>query len=97
MKNAVHDHQQGVRAMTRAGRREWIGLGVIYGLKRIAEAGPGWFAALSILSGIAIGLLISAREAFAQAFGTTAAISAFIAFCVAILAVALLRRTQAHA
>jgi DHA2 family multidrug resistance protein-like MFS transporter len=42
-------------------------------------------------------LLISAREAFAQAFGTTAAISAFIAICVAILAAALLHRTHVRA
>jgi DHA2 family multidrug resistance protein-like MFS transporter len=42
-------------------------------------------------------LLGSAREAFAQAFGTTAAISAVIAIGVAILSAALLRRTRAHA
>ena len=38
-----------------------------------------------------------ARDAFAQAFGTTAAISAVIAIGVAILAAALLRRVPAHA
>jgi DHA2 family multidrug resistance protein-like MFS transporter len=37
-------------------------LAVIYGLKRIAEAGPGWFAALSIVSGIAIGLAFLQRQ-----------------------------------
>jgi DHA2 family multidrug resistance protein-like MFS transporter len=42
-------------------------------------------------------LLGSAREAFAQAFETTAAISAVIAIGVAILSAALLRRTRAHA
>ena len=42
-------------------------------------------------------LLGSAREAFAHAFGTTAAISAVIAIGVAIFAVTLLRRVQAHA
>jgi len=42
-------------------------------------------------------LLGSAREAFAQAFGTTAAISAVIAIGVAMLAAVLLRRVQAHA
>jgi DHA2 family multidrug resistance protein-like MFS transporter len=42
-------------------------------------------------------LLGAARAAFAQAFGTTAAISALIAIGVAVLAAALLRRTPAHA
>jgi DHA2 family multidrug resistance protein-like MFS transporter len=42
-------------------------------------------------------LLETAREAFAQAFGTTAVISAVIAIGVAILAAALLRRPRAHA
>jgi len=37
-------------------------------------------------------VLGSARDAFAQAFGTTSVISAVIAISVAILAVALLRR-----
>jgi DHA2 family multidrug resistance protein-like MFS transporter len=48
---------------------------------------------------IALGteLLGSARDAFAQAFGTTAAISAVIAIGVALLATAMLRRAQAHA
>lgn len=35
---------------------------MIYGLKRIAEAGPGWFAALSILSGIAVGVAFLQRQ-----------------------------------
>ena len=30
-------------------------LAVIYGLKRIAEGGPGWIAALSILAGVVVG------------------------------------------
>lgn len=42
-------------------------------------------------------VLSSAREAFAQAFGTTSAISAVIAVGVAILAAALLRRVPAQA
>jgi MFS transporter, DHA2 family, multidrug resistance protein len=42
-------------------------------------------------------VLDSAREAFAYAFGTTAAISAGIAIGVALLAVAMLRRDQASA
>ena len=42
-------------------------------------------------------LLGTAREAFAQAFGTMAVISAAIAIGVAILAMALLRRPRAHA
>ncbi len=42
-------------------------------------------------------LLGSAREAFAQAFGTTAATSAVIAIGVAILAMTLLRGVRAHA
>jgi DHA2 family multidrug resistance protein-like MFS transporter len=42
-------------------------------------------------------LLGSAREAFAQAFGTTAAVSAVIAMGVAILAVTVLRRIRAGA
>jgi DHA2 family multidrug resistance protein-like MFS transporter len=37
-------------------------LAVIYGLKRIAEAGPGWFAALSILSGMAVGAAFLRRQ-----------------------------------
>jgi DHA2 family multidrug resistance protein-like MFS transporter len=37
-------------------------LAMIYGLKRIAEAGPGWFAALSILSGIAVGAAFLQRQ-----------------------------------
>jgi DHA2 family multidrug resistance protein-like MFS transporter len=37
-------------------------LAMIYGLKRIAEAGPGWFAALSILSGIAVGVAFLQRQ-----------------------------------
>jgi MFS transporter, DHA2 family, multidrug resistance protein len=42
-------------------------------------------------------LLGSARDAFAHAFGTTATISAAIAIAVALLAIAMLRRAQAHA
>jgi MFS transporter, DHA2 family, multidrug resistance protein len=42
-------------------------------------------------------LLGAAREAFVQAFGTTAAISAVIAIGVAILAAALLRHVEVHA
>jgi DHA2 family multidrug resistance protein-like MFS transporter len=42
-------------------------------------------------------LLGSAREAFAQAFGTTAAISAVIAIGVAVLAAVLLRQAHEHA
>jgi DHA2 family multidrug resistance protein-like MFS transporter len=42
-------------------------------------------------------LLGAAREAFVQAFGTTAAISAAMAMGVAILAATLLRRPRAHA
>jgi DHA2 family multidrug resistance protein-like MFS transporter len=42
-------------------------------------------------------LLGSARDAFAHAFGATAAISAVIAIGVAVLAAALLRRVPAHA
>ena len=42
-------------------------------------------------------LLGAAREAFVQAFGTTAAISAVIAIGVAFLAAALLRRVEVHA
>jgi DHA2 family multidrug resistance protein-like MFS transporter len=42
-------------------------------------------------------VLDAARAAFAQAFGTTAAISAIIAIGVAILAATLLRRIQPHA
>ena len=37
-------------------------LAVIYGLKRIAESGPGGFAALSVLSGIAIGAAFLRRQ-----------------------------------
>jgi DHA2 family multidrug resistance protein-like MFS transporter len=47
--------------------------------------------------GLGAALLGSAREAFAQAFGTTAVISAVIAIGVAILATVLLRRAPAHA
>jgi DHA2 family multidrug resistance protein-like MFS transporter len=42
-------------------------------------------------------VLGAARDAFAQAFGTTAAVSALIAIGVALLAAALLRRLPAHA
>ncbi|MFY9549619.1 MAG: MFS transporter [Thermoanaerobaculia bacterium] len=37
-------------------------LAVIYGLKRIAEHGPGWLAALSIAAGVAAGALFVRRE-----------------------------------
>ncbi len=37
-------------------------LGVIYGLKRIAEDGPGWLAALSIAAGLAIGAAFVRRQ-----------------------------------
>jgi DHA2 family multidrug resistance protein-like MFS transporter len=37
-------------------------LAMIYGLKRIAEGGFGWFAALSILSGIAVGAAFLQRQ-----------------------------------
>ena len=37
-------------------------LAVIYGLKRIAESGPGWFAALSIVSGVAVGAVFVRRQ-----------------------------------
>jgi DHA2 family multidrug resistance protein-like MFS transporter len=47
--------------------------------------------------GLGVALLGSAREAFAQAFGTTAVISAVIAISVAILATVMLRRAPAHA
>jgi DHA2 family multidrug resistance protein-like MFS transporter len=47
--------------------------------------------------GLGTALLDSARQAFAQAFGTTAVISAVIAIGVAILATVMLRRAPAHA
>jgi DHA2 family multidrug resistance protein-like MFS transporter len=37
-------------------------LTVIYGLKRIAEGGPGWIAALSILAGVAVGAAFLRRQ-----------------------------------
>jgi DHA2 family multidrug resistance protein-like MFS transporter len=37
-------------------------LAVIYGLKRIAEGGPGWIAALSILAGAAVGVAFLRRQ-----------------------------------
>ncbi len=37
-------------------------LAVIYGLKRIAEGGSGWIAALSILAGIAVGAAFLRRQ-----------------------------------
>jgi DHA2 family multidrug resistance protein-like MFS transporter len=37
-------------------------LAVIYGLKRIAEVGPGWFAALSIAAGIGVGTAFLQRQ-----------------------------------
>jgi DHA2 family multidrug resistance protein-like MFS transporter len=37
-------------------------LAMIYGLKRIAETGPGWFAALSILSGMAVSAAFLQRQ-----------------------------------
>lgn len=38
-------------------------LAVIYGLKRIAEGGPGWIAMLAILAGVAIGAAFLRRQA----------------------------------
>jgi DHA2 family multidrug resistance protein-like MFS transporter len=60
----------------------------IGGAVSVAEQLPGTLGAE---------LLDSARDAFAHAFGATAAISAVIAIGVAILAAALLRRVPAHA
>ncbi len=37
-------------------------LATIYGLKRIAESGPGWLPALSIVAGIAIGIAFLRRQ-----------------------------------
>ncbi len=37
-------------------------LAVIYGLKRIAEGGPGWIAVLSILAGVAVGAVFLRRQ-----------------------------------
>jgi DHA2 family multidrug resistance protein-like MFS transporter len=37
-------------------------LAVIYGLKRIAEGGPGWIAALAILAGVAVGAAFLRRQ-----------------------------------
>ncbi len=37
-------------------------LAVIYGLKRIAEGGPGWIAALSIVAGVAVGAAFLRRQ-----------------------------------
>jgi DHA2 family multidrug resistance protein-like MFS transporter len=37
-------------------------LAVIYGLKRIAEAGPGWLPALSIVAGLAAGVVFVRRQ-----------------------------------
>ena len=37
-------------------------LAVIYGLKRVAEGGPGWIAALSIVAGIAVGMAFVRRQ-----------------------------------
>jgi DHA2 family multidrug resistance protein-like MFS transporter len=38
-------------------------LAVIYGLKRIAEGGLGWFAVLSVLAGVAVGAAFVRRQA----------------------------------
>jgi DHA2 family multidrug resistance protein-like MFS transporter len=64
-----------------------IARGTIGGAISVANQLPGALGAE---------LLGAAREAFAQAFGTTAAISAVIAIGVAILAAALLRRVEAR-
>ncbi len=37
-------------------------LAVIYGLKQIAENGPGWLPAMSILAGLAIGMMFLRRQ-----------------------------------
>jgi DHA2 family multidrug resistance protein-like MFS transporter len=37
-------------------------LGVIYGLKRMAEVGPGWLPALAIVGGMAIGMVFLRRQ-----------------------------------
>src|SRR5512145_2574123 len=37
-------------------------LAVIYGLKRIAEGGPGWLAALAILAGVTVGVAFLRRQ-----------------------------------
>jgi DHA2 family multidrug resistance protein-like MFS transporter len=65
-----------------------IARGTIGGAVSVAEQLPGALGAE---------LLGSARDAFAHAFGATAAISAVIAIGVAVLAAALLRRVPAHA
>ena len=65
-----------------------IARGTIGGAVSVAEQLPGTLGAE---------LLGSARDAFAHAFGATAAISAVIAIGVAVLAAALLRRVPAHA
>jgi DHA2 family multidrug resistance protein-like MFS transporter len=65
-----------------------IARGTIGGAVSVAAELPGALGAE---------LLGSARDAFAHAFGATAAISAVIAIGVAVLAAALLRRVPAHA
>jgi DHA2 family multidrug resistance protein-like MFS transporter len=65
-----------------------IARGTIGGAVSIADALPG---------ALGVELLAVARDAFAHAFGATAAISAGIAIGVAALAAALLRRVPAHA
>ncbi len=65
-----------------------IARGTIGGAVSVAGELPGT---------LGVELLAAAREAFAQAFGTTAAISAVIAIGVALLAAVLLRRVPAHA
>lgn len=73
-------------------------LAVIYGLKRIAEGGPSWFAALSIVFGLAVGAAFLRRQRkladplIDLKLFRFPAISAGIAIGVAILAAALLRR-----
>ena len=37
-------------------------LGAIYGIKRLAEDGPGWLPALSIVAGLAIGIVFVRRQ-----------------------------------
>ena len=65
-----------------------IARGTIGGAVSVADELPGALGAE---------VLDLARDAFAHAFGTTAAISAVIALGVAVLAAALLRRVPAHA
>jgi DHA2 family multidrug resistance protein-like MFS transporter len=38
-------------------------LAIIYGLKRVAEGGPGWIAVLAVVAGVAVGWLFLRRQA----------------------------------